>query len=168
MTLPLPVTYEITAGFAGGGSPFRFVFEDVFPSLTSPGTIGVTSNINFTINGGTAHPINAFSTFGSRVFVNEATFSSPALSIGDIVVLSAGTLTTNANVAPPSPDTVRTDFSTFIAASITLSGGGISGPGTVSVSVPDSLSTLWLGLPIAVMLAFAHQLRRFAARFQSA
>ena len=36
MTLQLPVTYTITAGFAGGGSPFRFVFEDVFPPWQLP------------------------------------------------------------------------------------------------------------------------------------
>jgi hypothetical protein len=95
--------------------------------------------------------------------VSGSSFPGLTLSIGDIVVLSAGMLTIDGVIGTEKPAPVGIDFSTFILGF--KEGSGLSGPGTVSG--PDSLSTLWLGLPIGVMLAFA-QLRRFAARFQSA
>jgi len=54
---------------------------------------------------------------------------------------------------------VSGDYVTFIR---TATGIPLSGPGTVVVpSVPDSLSTLWLALPLAGMLALV-RFRRLA------
>jgi hypothetical protein len=52
------------------------------------------------------------------------------------------------------------DYDTFIASGDSLLRISEDGP----VGVPDSLSTLWLALPLAGMLA-ATRLRRFVARF---
>jgi hypothetical protein len=78
------------------------------------------------------------------------------VSIGDTVVLSAGTLTTVINVAAAAPP--DGDYNTFIVSNF---GVRISENGTVATAVLGSLSTLWLALPLAGMLAFAHR-RRFA------
>ena len=183
MTLLQPVTYTITAGLAG---ELRFVFEDTgnFASGPENSVTQATSDINFTINAGI--PGDPMNRLGSLIPSDPVIPSDPitpndlfvfnasslnAVLIGDTVVLSAGTLTTASADGPisiPQAPPVGTDFSTFIVGHLDPVSVRISGPGTVgSVSVPDSLSTLWLGLPIGVMLAVA-RLRRFAARFHSA
>jgi hypothetical protein len=182
MTLLQPVTYTITSGFAGN---IRFVFQNTGNLAgEADGVTSATSSINFTINSGppsdfvnrigslipTDPVIPSDPTTPNDLFVFDAS-SLDALLIGDTVVLSAGTLMTanvDGPISIPQAPPVGTDFSTFIVGHLDPVSVRISGPGTVgSVSVPDSLSTLWLGLPIAVMLAFA-QLRRLAVRFQPA
>ena len=159
-TLADPITYLITANATT--APF-FIFQNT-------GNFGsdlVTGDITFTINAGSPESINqldsgvaAGAVTSNDAFLRGATF--PGVSIGDTVILSAGTVTTTSPVAAAAPPSGM--YNTFIS-----DGNGIpvSGPGTSSVvpGVPDSLSTLWLSLPLTGMFAVARRRRRPAAAY---
>ena len=156
-TLTDPITYLITASAAT--APF-FIFQNT----GNFGSDFVTGNITYTINAGSPQSISQLISGASAgavtpndAFLRSATF--PGVSIGDTVILSAGTVTTNSAVAAAAPPSGM--YNTFISdgAGNPISGPGISSP--VS-GVPDSLSTLWLCLPLAGMFAAA-RLRRLAA-----
>jgi hypothetical protein len=156
-TLTDPITYLITA--SAGTAPF-FIFQNT-------GNFGnnlVTGDITYTINAGSPQSITQLDSGATAgaVTPNDA-FLRGALffgvSIGDTVILSSGTLTTISPVAAAAPPSGM--YNTFISDG---SGNPISGPGISSAAsgVPDSLSTLWLSLPLAGMFAAA-RLRRLAA-----
>ena len=164
-TLPEPVTYVATST-----DPFapHFVFQNLGNLFVF--TTGLIGDITYTINLGPPQTINAVNPVGvsqndittNDVFFFDQFMTLPGVSLGDAIVLSAGTLTTTSPIAAAAPSNGM--FNTFIIDSV---GNKISTFGTVTASVPDSMSTLWLVLPLAGMLAVAH-LRRFAARFKPA
>jgi hypothetical protein len=149
-SLAQPITYAITVNglgpyfvFQGVGNPFNTGFSDISGTIT------------YSVNGGAPIPFggsgsNMASGFSNGSITPNDLYFSPmdlyAFNIGDMVVLSAGTLTT-ANNVPGSA--ASGSYSTFIAGA---DGATISSPGTVS-AVPEALSTVWLGLPLFVMLA---------------
>jgi hypothetical protein len=155
-TLSEPVTYLITASVPFGGAPF-FILQNVGSNIFPTSAPLLTGDITFTINGGPPISIGVITqAVAGVVTVNDLLFwapdgpntvnAIPGVSIGDTIVLSTGTLTTTSDVVAPAPPSGV--FNTFITDG---NGNLISAPS----SVPDSLSTLWLGLPLAGMFAVA-------------
>ena len=160
-TLTEPVTYLITASAPFGTAPF-FILQNVGSNIFPTSAPLLTGDITFTINGGSPISIGVITQvvdFGfplGVLTVNDLLFwapdgpntvnAIPGVSIGDTIVLSAGTLTTTSDVVAPAPPSGV--FNTFITDG---NGNLISAPS----NVPDSLSTLWLGLPLAGMFAVA-------------
>ena len=140
------------------GAPF-FILQSVGSNIFPTSAPLLTGDITFTINGGSPISIGVITQAVFAVGVitlNDLFFwapdgpnlgsAIPGVSIGDTIVLSAGTLTTTSDVVAPAPPSG--EFNTFITDG---NGNLISAPS----SVPDSLSTLWLGLPLAGMFAVA-------------
>jgi hypothetical protein len=155
-TLTDPITYLITA--SATVAPF-FIFQNT----GNFGSDFVTGNITFTINAGSPQSITQLDSgvAAGAVTANDAFLRStlfPGVSIGDTVILSSGTVTTTSPVAAAAPPSGM--YNTFISDG---SGIPVSGPGISSAvsGVPDSLSTLWLSLPLIGMFAAA-RLRRLA------
>ena len=155
-TLTEPVTYLITASVPFGGAPF-FILQNVGSNIFPTSAPLLTGDITFTVNGGSPISIGVITqAVAGVVTVNDLLFwapdgpntvnAIPGVSIGDTIVLSAGTLTTTSDVVAPAPHSGV--FNTFITDG---NGNLISAPS----SVPDSLSTLWVGLPLAGMFAVA-------------
>jgi len=160
-TLTEPVTYLITANSPVGSAPF-FILQNVGSNIFPTSAPFLTGDITFTINGGSPISIGQITQIVDLGFpigvltVNDLLFwapqgantvnAIPGVSIGDTIVLSAGTLTTTSDVVAPAPPSGV--FNTFITDG---NGNLISAPS----SVPDSFSTLWLGLPLAGMFAVA-------------
>jgi hypothetical protein len=153
-TLTEPVTYLITANSPFGSAPF-FILQNVGSNIFPTSAPFLTGDITFTINGGSPISIGQITQivdFGFPIgvlTVNDLLFwvpDLPGVSIGDTIVLSAGTLTTTSDVVAPAPPSGV--FNTFITDG---NGNLISAPS----SIPDSFSTLWLGLPLAGMFAVA-------------
>ena len=140
MTLNMSVSYTITADATA--APF-FIFEDV-GDIFGINPTAVTGTITFTINGGSPFTLDTMDsgyTAGSVTPNDLFIYPSmqPGLSIGDVVVLNLGSLTTtsNVNAAPPSNGL----YGTFIANGD--NGNQISGAG---VAVPEpATSALLLG-----------------------
>lgn len=137
------MTYAITTNGANGISPF-FIFQGVgdvfggsFPS--------VSGTITFSINGGSAQSItgeNSGVAAGSLAANDIYMFGSLAgVAVGDIVTLTAGTLTTTSNVAAAPP--ASGSFTTFI---IDGNGTKISANGVSAVPEPTTWATLLGGL----------------------
>lgn len=139
MTLNMSVSYTITAN--AGTAPI-FIFEDV-GNIFGGAAATVTGTITYTINGGSPFSLdymNSGVTVGS-VTPNDvyvASNSFPGVSIGDVVVLNLGSLTTTSNVAAAPPSNGL--YSTFISDG---SGDQIS---TAGVAIPEpATSALLLG-----------------------
>src|SRR4029077_16184578 len=161
LTLTDPVTYLITASVPFGGAPF-FILQNVGSNIFPTSAPLLAGDITFTINGGSPISIGVITQIVDLGFpigvltVNDLLFwapqgpntvnAIPGVSIGDTIVLSVGTLTTTSDVVAPAPPSGV--FNTFITDG---NGNLISAPS----SVPDSFSTLWLGLPLAGMFAVA-------------
>jgi hypothetical protein len=149
LTLNEPVVYTVTTGFSVG--PF-FIFQSVGDLFHGwGGDVGGT--IGFTINGGASYviyTINSGVTAGVVrpndliIFGNE-----PGAKTGDVVLLSAGTLTTTFNVAAPPP--VSGSYTTFIADG---SGNLVS---TNGIAIPEPRSAALL---VAAGLGFLFLVRR--------
>lgn len=159
-TLPNPVTYTITQTAPG---PF-FVFQgagDLFGAIAW----AVTGSITYSVNGGAAQTVNSVSSgfAAGAVASNDLFFYKtgvlPTLTVGDTVVLTAGTLSTSINFAGATP--ASGNFQTFI---VPTSGANISTFGTtVGGSVPDGSSTAaLLGLGLLGLFSFARISRREA------
>jgi hypothetical protein len=157
-SLSAPVTYTITTN-PTGVAPF-FIFQNV-------GTVNffsaISSSITFSVNGG---PDQTLLTAQSGIFANDVNgadliLGNPflPLNIGDVVVLSAGTWTTISGYFGVTP--ANGSFNTFLTDSFLLriSTDGISG----SAPVPESLSTLWLALPLVGMLGARRRWLRLPA-----
>jgi hypothetical protein len=147
-TLSQPVTYTITAS-TGLIAPY-FVFQNVFPS--SFFSQNVSGSISFSINGGPALTIQVLGiAVGGSITANDLILQRTlplGFTVGDVIVLSGGTVTTLGNVTPAAP--ASGNFNTFMAST---SGARISTDGTTGSSVPETLATLWLALPLAAMFA---------------
>jgi hypothetical protein len=153
-----------------GGAPF-FILQNVGSNIFPTSAPLLTGDITFTINGGSPISIGVITQIVDLGFpigvltVNDLLFwapqgantvnAIPGVSIGDTIVLSAGTLTTTSDVVAPAPPSGV--FNTFITDG---NGNLISAPS----NVPDSLSTLWLGLPLAGMFGVA---RVYGCSFQA-
>jgi hypothetical protein len=146
LTLSQPVVYTITTGFSVG--PF-FIFQnvgDVFHHM-GPAVVG---NIRFTINGGSNYFIDTIIS-GQNVGVVTANDvyidgDEPGANAGDVILLSAGTLTTVADVAAPPP--ANGSYTTFIADGsgnlVSTNGIAIPEPRSAALLVPGGLGFLFL------------------------
>lgn len=155
MTLASPVSYTITTATSNGY--LFFVFEDITDG--TPHFDIVTGNITYSLNGGPDRTINRLATGDVVPGVLAATdfyiYLEPqieATSVGNVVVLKAGTLTTNANYHRPTP--TSGSATTFIfsrgaanADFVRVSSNGVS---AAAAPEPGTLALLALGgLPLA-------------------
>jgi len=145
ITLQQSVVYTInTSSCSASGSPV-FIFDEAGNPFLSTGR-AVSGTITFSINGGTAQPVN---TTGSGFTENNLSVNDiyvlgvrPGAPNGSTVVLSAGTITTNSNVAAPPP--ANGSYTTFItnASSAQCSNNGVAAPPTAaSVSISGRVLT---------------------------
>jgi hypothetical protein len=144
MTLPYPVSYTITADH----SPFHgpvFVFDSV-GDLFGNSFPAVTGTISFSIDGGL--PL-ALDYVNSGVFVGSISgddiyASGPIgpIAIGSVVTLSAGTLTTNTNVAAAAPASglYETRITSHNGLTMSTPGVAVPEPATLSLLVIASLA----------------------------
>ncbi len=160
MTLASPVSYTITQAVGGSSAP-AFIFQGTgnpFLNASRP----VIGSITFSVNGGAAQTIttaNSGIALGAVGF-NDTYFFGTLLpfALGDTVLLSAGALTTTANIAGAAP--AGGDFQSFIS---TGSGTNISTFGTTVGNAPDAGSTAaLLGLGLLGLLSFTRISRRVA------
>jgi hypothetical protein len=161
MTLTSPVSYTITQSAGLGDAPF-FVFQGVGNPFGAVITF-VSGNITFSVNGGPSRSV--FQT-ASGVPVNDLAANDlyffgqlPGVSVGNTVILSAGTLTTTSNFAGAAP--ASGNFQTFIIEGY---GAKISTFGTTAGgNVPDSGATVaLLGVGLLGLFSFARISRRMA------
>lgn len=138
VTIGGAVSYTVNAALTSN-APF-FVFKNVGNALL--GQRAISGNISFSINGG---PNQLVSTGNSgaaigNIAANDLYIFGPfsALVIGDVVTLSAGTVTTNTNIAgaPPSGGSFTT---------ILTDGNGVQ-VATAGVAVPEPTTWALLGL----------------------
>jgi hypothetical protein len=148
-SLSAPVEYTITADPAGNVP--LFVFRNVGQLLSG---FTITGNITYSVNSGLAQTLMAAATntIAGTLTINDLIFYGDfvPLTVGDVVVLSAGTWTTTGN-APGVP--VSGSYDTVL-----LDGSGVPFS-TNGISLPENFSTLWLALPLVGMFAA----RRFTA-----
>lgn len=146
LTLTSPISYTITAAASSGNAPGFVIantgdiFSNPFPALT------VTGNITFSINGGGSFTldtgnISSGHTYGD-VTSNDLFFynlsSQPGVSVGDVVTLSTGYLTTTTNVAGTG---ITGDYSTFVSDDNL---NQISYDGVTAVPEPSAFALLGL------------------------
>ena len=141
MTLINPVVYTVTQNGGFNNAP-SFLFDAV--GGASLGYPSATGTITFSINGGSAQALNIVN---QGIAENDLTAddfytygSAPGVSIGDVVTLSSGTLTTTPNIASPPPTSGT--FTTFLADG---SGRRISANG-VAAPEPGTLPLVGMGL----------------------
>jgi MYXO-CTERM domain-containing protein len=145
-TLSLPVSYTINAALTSN-APF-FVLQNAGNPLHSQR--GDTGTISYSVNGGATHTItaeNSGAAVGS-IGTNDLFFfgTSSTLAIGDVVTLSAGTITTTDNVTDPAP--AGGSFNTFIT-----DGNGVQ-VSTAGVTVPEPAMLGLIALGGAALLRF--------------
>ncbi len=139
LTLSQPVVYTITTGFNVG--PF-FIFQNVGDPFHHLGST-VVGNIRFTINGGASQVLYTMNS-GENVGVVTANDlyiygDEPGANAGDAILLSAGTLTTLANVAAPPP--ANRSYTTFI----TDGSGNLVSTNGIAIPEPRSAALLVAG-----------------------
>lgn len=146
LTLSQPVVYTITTGFSVG--PF-FIFQNVGDPFHHLGS-AVVGNIRFTINGGANYFMDTINS-GENVGVVTANDlyifgSEPGANAGDVILLSAGTLTTLANVAAPPP--ANGSYTTFVTDGsgklVSTNGIAIPEPRSAALLVAGGLGVLFL------------------------
>lgn len=146
ITLAAPITYTITTAALGAGNAPYFLIQGVGNLIGGGGAgVTVTTNITLRINGGAALSLTNVASGGSGGAVTPSdliTFGSsalPGVNVGDVVTLSAGSMTTTTNVASAAPGTGS--FVTFITGVLAtrISGNGIASP------EPGTLALLALG-----------------------
>lgn len=146
-SLAAPVSYTIT-GAPSGNAPF-FVFQNTGNLAFGSSII---STITFSVNSGPAQALSIADsgTTGGVITANDLFFNGalPMLNIGDVVTLTAGSWTTISPVVPAAP--ANGSYTTFITDGF---GNVISTNGVSGFSTPESLSTLWLALPLVGMFA---------------
>jgi len=105
ITLPQAVSFTVTNDTAG--SVADFVFQGVGNFIG--GSAGVSGTLSYTTNGGGLLAIDRAGTFPLGIVTgNDMSLfknSSPGVNLGDVLVLSSGSVTTSVNIsaaAPPS------------------------------------------------------------------
>jgi hypothetical protein len=149
LTLTSPVTYTIATSAAVNRAPF-FNFLGVGNTFGTP--TSVIGSITYQINGGTAQPITGVSSgYTGGVLVGTdwtlwgAAFSG--VTVGDTVILNAGTLTTTTNIVAAAP--ANGAYSAIITSDFgaQLSGSG----GSASAPEPGTLAFLALGSSLVLV-----------------
>ncbi len=119
LTLNAPVTYVVTTASDGVGLGFDFQgVGNLFAEKAY-----VTGTITYAVDGGTPMSVPYFNSgfAGGGVAATDVYLfgAMSGVAVGDIVVLNAGTLTTNADFedAPPLTDLTQPSFSTEMATS---------------------------------------------------
>ena len=162
LSLAAPISYTINATLNPTLATSGPVFIIQNTGNLSFNNLSFSSSITFSINAGPAQTLSfASSGFSGGVITGNDLFfygSVFGLNVGDVVTLTTGTWTTNNNVAAAAP--ASGSYTTFITDSFgnLISTNGISGP-----SVPESLSGLWLALPVMGMMAMRRRRTRLPA-----
>ncbi len=156
LTLNTPVQYVINAALTSN-APF-FIFKNVGNPLG--GQTSVSGSISFSINGGPAQTImseNSGAAIGN-ISTNDLFFFGPfsALGIGNVITLTAGTITTNTSVAGAPP--AGGSFTTFLTDA---NGVQVS---TTGIAVPEPTTWALLGLGGTMLLRFCWRAGRAAFR----
>ncbi len=153
LTLAAPVNYTVTT--TASRAPL-FVFQSV-GDLFGGNSSFVTGALTYRINGGAAQTITTIGSGASSGSVTPNDIyifgSFPGVSVGQIVTLASGSLTTTSNVAVPAP--ANGSFTTFLAegaggariSSINGPAGGVAAPepGSIALALTGS-GPLLLGL----------------------
>lgn len=148
LTLTQPVTYTVLT--SAGTSPI-FLFDGV-GNVFGGGGDAVTGSITYTINGGSPQTINLMAsgvTAGS-IAPDDLYFYGAFLGVtaGDVVILNAGSVTTNGNVAGAAP--LGGAYNTFIIDG--SNGNQVSGPGT-AVPEPEAIALAVFGGIVALLVS---------------
>jgi hypothetical protein len=151
MTLAQPVTYVITTTST---SAFHFAFQNTDNMLT--GGEFIFGTVTVSINGAQVQSFNPGvigmgGPPGGQVNIGDMVLTPPRVIFsvvpGDVITLSAGTLTTEENIPYEAP--ANGSYNTFLAND---GGRFISSAGISGFPTPESLSTLWLALSLLAML----------------
>lgn len=148
-TLASPVSYTITTA---ASSPLNFLFDGVADSIIT--AVPLVGSITYSVGGGPDQTINFLLTglaFGD-VTANDIMISGPAsenVSVGTVVVLKAGSMTTAGNYNGATP-TSGSSITTFIVANtVRISSNGVEVQASAAPE-PGTLALLALGgLPLA-------------------
>jgi hypothetical protein len=157
-TLQTSVIYTVNnEACVGPSNGPIFIFDEVGNPFRISGSI-VTGTITFSINGG---PPQSITTENSGANVNAVSPNDlfiegalPDLSVGDTVVLSAGTVTTNTTVASARPN--NGSFPTFIVndGGVRCSTNGVAAtPTAATVSLSGRVMTAGGGSIMNVRLS---------------
>ncbi len=156
LTLSAPVQYVINAAPTSSG-PF-FLFQSVGNVLGAQ--TGATGTISYSINAGPAVSIlteNSGVSAGAIAPSDLYIFGAAStLTIGSVVTLSAGTLTTTSNVASAPP--ASGSFNTFI-----VDGNGVQ-ISAAGITVPEPTTWAMLGVGFTALLGFRRRADRAALR----
>jgi hypothetical protein len=141
ITLPQPVSYTVV-NFPTVGNA-TFVFQGTGNMFS--GSIGASGSLSFTQNAGALIPIDgaqqfnqADTTLNDLAFYNQTFFG---LNHSDVILLSAGSVTTTSNIAAPAPPSGL--YSTFLTDGASRE----MGEGT-AVPEPTTLMLFALAAPI--------------------
>ena len=136
LTLAAPITYTVIQ--ADPNNPIVFLFKGV-GNPTNSTFFPVTSTITFRVNNGAAQTItNLRSGFSGGVLAANDLFifgTYAGINVNDIVTLTAGTVTTNGNVAAAAP--AAGSFTTFLTSN---SAARLSNDGVAITAAPEPAS----------------------------
>jgi hypothetical protein len=128
ITLPQAVSFTVTNDTASVSA--NFVFQGVGNVLGSS-VRGAAGSMSYTTNGGSALSINSVGNFNLGVVTtNDLTIfksASPGVNLGDVLVLSNGSVTTTTNVSAAAPPSGLYS-AIFVDADGTQLGGGNAVP----------------------------------------
>ena len=140
LTLVNPVTYTVTV--TNNIAPL-FIFQNVGNPFS--GSTGVSGDITFRVNGGATQTIvgiGSGNTFGA-VAANDIYIygNLPGVTVGDIVTLASGTVTSTISTTPARP--TNGSYNTFLSEIVSgtrLSANSVSG--SANAPEPGSLALL--------------------------
>jgi hypothetical protein len=155
ITLNSPVLYTITT--ASSSNAPLFDFQSV-GNIFHGSPVSLAGSIAFSINGGAAQMLNTLNSGAFTGIIRQADFLAygplPGVSVGNVVTLTAGSLTTTSNVAAAPP--ANGSYQTFITDG---NGSTLEAVNGIAVPEPSSLALATLG-GAGLLLMLARRLRR--------
>lgn len=155
LSLASPITYTVTATAPAQNGP-GFVLQGV-GNLFGSSFFSLTGNISFRVNGGTVRTIDLITsgqTNGAVTPTDVYFFSSalPGVNNGDVVTLTAGTVTTIGDVTAATPS--AGSFTTFLSGQDLAR---VSNNGVAITAAPEPGSVALVGVGFVGMVGMIAQ-----------